>query len=235
MANSEWDGSPLPDVWANARYHAKCMVIAYLQGQDQCEVPHWWRDMSLEDRQSVVWHLCAVGSLSPEDHFRVRAIGGKTAYMAMHRVRIDRTNTASDYGLSTAPRIVEPMLYSKPNGGKRILPSVYTRLTTHWLRASRVYQNPERMNQGHLANTIALLNESHVNLVDRMAQILGRMHNHLGNRPDLQEKIVDLFHGLEGLQVNELYPIIELLASHVEQEMVVDPEILDEGGWLEEF
>lgn len=128
-----------------------------------------------------------------------------------------------------------PMLYPKPNGGKRVLPSVYTKLTTHWLRATGVYQRPEKMNQGHLANTIALLNESHINLVDRMSDVLGRMHNHLGNRPDLQKKIVDLFHELEVLQVEDLYPIIELLASHVEPEMVIDPKALDEGGWFEEF
>ena len=53
--------------------------------------------------------------------------------------------------------------------------------------------------------------------------------------PDLQEKIVDLFHELEGLQVNELYPIIELLASHVESEVEFDPRDLDESSWLQEF
>lgn len=128
------------------------------------------------------------------------------------------------------------MLYPKPNGGKRVLPSVYTKLTTHWLRANGVYQRPERMNQGHLANTIALLNESHVNLVDRMSDVLGRMHNHLGNRPDLQEKIVDLFHELEVLQVEDLYPIIELLASHVEPELEVNPaDLYEDDSWIREF
>ncbi len=132
--------------------------------------------------------------------------------------------------------IVEPMLYPKPNGGKRILPSIYTKLTTHWLRANGVYQRPERMNQGHLANTIALLNESHINLVDRMSDVLGRMHNHLGNRPDLQEKIVDLFHELEVLQVEDLYPIIELLASHVEPELEVNPaDLYEDDSWIREF
>lgn len=127
------------------------------------------------------------------------------------------------------------MLYPKPNGGKRALPSVYTKLTTHWLRANGVFQKPELMNQGHLANTIALLNESHVNLVDRMSEVLGRMHKHLSNRPDLQKKIVELFHELEVLQVEDLYPIIELLASHVESEVEFDPRDLDESSWLQEF
>lgn len=243
MANSEWDGLPLPDMWVRAKSHAKCMVIAHLQSRG--EAPHWWLDMNDADRRAVVLHLCAVGSVDPLSHPRVRAISGKTSFAAMYKCRHledhDKTigrrpqpyftrDEAATLRFDLRP-IVEPMLYPKPNGGKRVLPSVYTKLTTHWLRANGVFQKPELMNQGHLANTIALLNESHVNLVDRMSKVLGRMHNHLSNRPDLQEKIVDLFHELEVLQVEDLYPIIELLASYVEPEMTMTSEGM---AWLDE-
>lgn len=141
----------------------------------------------------------------------------------------------SKYRVFEEPTPIQPMLYPKPNGGKRILPSLYTKLTTHWLRANGVYQSPDRMNQGHLKNTVALLNESHINFVDRASDILGRIHGHLRNRPDLQAKIVDLFHDFEVLQVDELYPIVELLASHIEPEVEFDPRDVDDNGWLMEF
>lgn len=122
------------------------------------------------------------------------------------------------------------MLYPKPNGGQRILPSVYTKLTDRWLRGNGVYQRPEHMNQGHLRNTVALLNESHVNLVDRMCQLLGKMHAHLHNRPDLQRRLEDLHHELEDMNVDEFYPIVELIASHIELEqddVEFDPRMID--------
>jgi hypothetical protein len=110
------------------------------------------------------------------------------------------------------------MLYPSPNGGKRILPSAYTKLTDRWLRANGVYNRPEMMNQGHLKNCVALLNESHVNFVGKASHMLGKIHAHLVNRPDLQDKLVELFHEFEKLEVDELYPIVELLASHIELE-----------------
>jgi hypothetical protein len=122
------------------------------------------------------------------------------------------------------------MLYPSPNGGKRILPSIYTKLRDTWLRANGVYNEPAKMNEGHLKNTVALLNESHINLVDRMCELIGKMHGHLGNRPDLQAKLVDLFHDFEVLQVDELYPIVELIASHIElqqEDVDFDLRVLD--------
>lgn len=125
---------------------------------------------------------------------------------------------------------IQGMLYPKPNGGKRILPSIYTRLRDTWLRANGVYQEPAKMNQGHLKNTVNLLNESHMNLVDRMCELFGKMHGHLSNRPDLQAKLVDLFHDFEALQVDEVYPIVEFLASHIEltqDDVDFDPRTLE--------
>jgi hypothetical protein len=124
------------------------------------------------------------------------------------------------------------MLYPSPNGGKRILPSIYTKLRDTWLRASGFYHEVAKMDQGHLRNSVDLLNESHVNLVDRMCLLLGKMHVHLGNRPDLQTKLVELHHEFEALEVNQLYPIVELLASHIEEPRV---RVEFEEDWLKEW
>lgn len=252
MAKSEWNGEWLSAEWS-AR-PAKGLVVAHLQGRTLMP-PFWWSKMSDGERKAVVLHLCAVGSVS-YNHGRVRQIAGKDALYATMKAHdskssmtVDESTTFKTYYGDPRPfvkrdmatirmnltPIVDQMLYPKPNGGKRILPSIYTKLTDKWLRANGVYQEPAKMNQGHLRNTVALLNESHVNLVDRMSDVLGRMHNHLGNRPDLQEKIVDLFHELEVLQVEDLYPIIELLASHIEPELEINPADAYEGGWFEEF
>lgn len=252
MQKSEWDGTVLPTMWDTARTHAKGMVIAHLQGRG--EAPHWWVDMSIETRRQVVLHLCAVGSVSADLHQRVRNIGGFHAQAATRKAQAAKSSYVTfqeSTPFSNAARLAARemanayrdrhpelvamwqragMLYPKPNGGKRILPSVYTKLRDTWLRGNGVYQEPAKMNQGHLKNTVALLNESHMNLVDRMCELIGKMHGHLHNRPDLQAKIVDLFHDFEALQVDEIYPIVELIASHIEltaDDVDFDPRLLD--------
>lgn len=250
MAKSAWNGEWLPADWTARPSHQKSQAIAHLQGRTLMP-PFWWSKMSDEERKAVVLHLCAVGSVS-YNHGRVRQIAGKEALyatMSAHRskssVTVDESTVFGSTRANPLPfkdrvhlsdiPVVERMLYPKPNGGKRILPSVYTKLKDTWLRANGQWQSPATINQGHLKNTVALLNESHINLVDRMTDILGRMHNHLGNRPDMQAKIVDLFHDLEVLQVDELYPIVELLASYIKPEVEFDPRDNDPNGWLAEF
>lgn len=257
MAKSAWNGSGLPSLWLAQPTHCKQQVIAYLQGRTLMP-PLWWSKMSNRERMDVTLHLCAIGAVS-HSMTRVRVEGGIDALYATMMAydskssyeTLDESTTFKTFAARPQPYlrrdeaatirmnltpIAEGMLYPKPNGGKRILPSVYTKLTDRWLRANGVYQEPAKMNQGHLQNTVALLNESHVNLVDRMCDILGRMHNHLGNRPDMQAKIVDLFHDLEVLQVDELYPIVELLASHIEPKLQVNPaDLVEDDSWIRDF
>lgn len=255
MQKSHWDGSELPRWWQSRPSAAKSQVIAFLQGRTLTP-PLWWAPMSQDERLAVVLHLCAVGSVNGREHKRVRQYG-LTTFTATRKAESGKLNVMLD--IETSPfnsaradvlafrdRYPKPylvfdestrlkgMLYPSPNGGKRILPSIYTRLRDTWLRANGVYNEPAKMNQGHLKNTVALLNESHVNLIDKMTAMLGRMHNHLGNRPDLQAKLVDLFHDFEALQVDELYPIVELLASYIEPEpptLQIDTDALD---WLDD-
>lgn len=260
MSKSQWDGSGLSSLWLAQPSTLKSQVIAHLQGRTLMP-PYWWQRMSQEERRAVVLHLCAVGSVS-YNHKRVRLAAGKDALYATNKFqqRPVIMDVETSYGSNPIlknlqawrdahPQVtkywfeestkIQPMLYPNPNGGQRTLPSVYTKLTDRWLRANGVYNEPAKMNQGHLKNCVALLNESHINLVDKMVAILGRMHNHLGNRPDLQAKLVSLFEDFEALTVDELYPIVELLASHIVPEPTRlqmdpntgDPEWVDDASY----
>lgn len=245
MSKSAWDRSELPAIWDYRSPVCKAQVIAFLQGSILLP-PKWWNPMPLNERLAVVLHLCAVGSVSGREHGRVRQYGHATI-TATSKAEVTKGHVSLD--IETAPfktfdacpksymtmdqareivgnfRNKYPelrMLYPPPKGEKRILPSLYTKLRTTWLRASGVWHEPDKMNQGHLKATINLLNESHVNLVDKMTSLLGRMHAHLGNRPDLQAKLIELHHDFEALSVEDLYPIVTLLASYVEAEELED-------------
>lgn len=238
MSKSEWDRSVLPRHWQQQPAVCKSQVIAFLQGRTLCP-PYWWTVMLPEERRAVVLHLCAVGSVKGS-MARVRSEGGPRVHDATCAARHARTDdepSACEQVMAFRdrhPQLLQAfgqgMLYGKPNSGNRILPSIYTRLTDRWLRGSGVWQNPASMNRGHLQNTVALLNESHVNFVDRVTTLLGKMHAHLGNRPDLQAKLEDLHHEFEGLEVDELYPIIELLASFIGPEQ---PRAETDPYWLD--
>lgn len=235
MAISDWNGLPLPQAWCTQSPSAKSLVIGYLQGRVSAP-PTWWRHMGYLDRKAVVLHLCTVGSVSAHLHPLAHSYGleareaTKRANIQRDQARVAayRSRHSQPYAVFEESTRVQPMLYPPPNGGQRILPSVYTKLADRWLRANGVYNNPDQMNQGHLKNCVGLLNESHVNFVDKATGILGKIHGHLTHRPDLQAKLEDLFHELERLQVGELYPIVVLLASYIEPEPA---KVFDDGDF----
>jgi hypothetical protein len=107
------------------------------------------------------------------------------------------------------------MLYDKPNGGNRILPSVYTALTDHWLRATHMLQPIDTMNDGHIESTLALLRESHGNLIDRCTSLLGKMHHHFRNDSSIQILLEDLCLLMQKMDVDDVYPIFKLLADEL--------------------
>lgn len=269
VQKSEWNGLDLPSKWDTLPSARRIEVIRYLQGRVD-HSPYWWKHtFTSTERQRVVLHLCACGSLT-EVNTPVRECAGPYVHHAIEKARrrqavartqiedyrvrhpeviaafeesapIRRPSWSFDFNqaesrvhrtLANKPDVHVHMLYPKPNGGNRILPSGYTKLTTYWLRGNGVYQRPDCMNQGHLENTVNLLNESHVNLIDKMSGLLGRMHAHLHNRPDLQEDIEDLFYKLESVTVDELYPIVRLLADQIkpkEPEIEINPD----SDWLD--
>lgn len=256
MQKSEWDGQSLPSRWNHITPWSKGEIIKYLQGHLDSAPPCWW-NMAAPDRQRVILHLCAVGSVNL--NYRTRIGGGQDVPHAVRKAQESKSFAGSllahpRFGYSDGGHVPssqvtmhgplririnesDGMLYPKPNGGQRILPSIYTKLRERWLRGNGAYQDPHTMNQGHVRNTLALLKESHINLIDRMTSLLGRMHAHLGNRPDIQRDIEALFHKLETVDVEELYPIFGLIASHVEPEISIgnDKPWMDDEDWLREF
>jgi hypothetical protein len=247
MQKSEWDGLTLPSRWNHISSWSKGQIIGYLQGRIEDAPPCWW-NMQAPDRQRVILHLCAVGSV--DLNYRTRIGGGQDVPHAVRKARESMAPHCAPLGYRDGGYVHQApvsfkvrqarddnMFYPKPNGGKRILPSIYTKLRDRWLRGNGVYQDPHSMNQGHIRNTLALLKESHVNLIDRMIAVLGKMHVHLGNRPDIQRDIEALFHKLETVDVSELYPIFDRIASHIGPEISIgqDRSWLNDEDWLREY
>ena len=108
-------------------------------------------------------------------------------------------------------------LYPAPNGGKRILPSVYTKLTDEWLQANGGYVRPERMSNGHLENVLKLLKESHGNLVARATELLGKVNSHFGNSMyGLDDEMANLCVRLQQIEVDRLYPIWHAISRELQ-------------------
>lgn len=106
------------------------------------------------------------------------------------------------------------MLYERPNGGQRTLPSVYGRLRGNkWMRANGVIQDVEDMNDGHIENTLKLLQESHGNIQAKATSLLGKMHRHYQNQPEIQRRLEELCHLMEQVEVHQMYPIFGTLAQ----------------------
>lgn len=145
-------------------------------------------------------------------------LGGKTVHiihdMQERGLHIDMTNIGG-------------MLYAKPNGGNRMLPSLYGQLRTYWVRGSGQKQVIATMNEGHLDNTLKLLKESHGNVVGKSAVLLGKMHRHFQNQPKIRAKLEELLKLIEKVEVDQMYPIFGTLAQELasrKEEVSVDLE-----------
>lgn len=109
------------------------------------------------------------------------------------------------------------MCYPKPNGGKRILPSIYTRIKKWWMRANGVTVEVVDMNDGHLENTMKLLQESHGNVIAKSTELLGKMANHFHNQPAVVQQLEDLCMAMQKVEVDAMYPIFKELATEAAQ------------------
>lgn len=204
----------------------------------------WLNDMTAADRNRVRRHLEIVGAIrsremprttvtgrmssngesirrmierAVDDPFKAGmgvnphpldyAIGGIVKDMQQRDLSINMSNIES--------RVFSGMLYPKPNGGGRMLPSGYTQLRTYWIRGSGQKQLISTMNEGHLDNTLKLLKESHGNVVGRSTQLLGKMHRHFGNQPTIQAKLIELLKLMEQVEVDQMYPIFGTLAQEL--------------------
>lgn len=109
------------------------------------------------------------------------------------------------------------MCYPKPNGGHRILPSIYTRIKKWWMRANGVTVEVVDMNDGHLENTMKLLQESHGNVIAKSTELLGKMANHFHNQPAVVQQLEDLCMAMQKIDVDAMYPIFKELATEAAQ------------------
>ena len=102
-------------------------------------------------------------------------------------------------------------LYDAPNGGKRILPSIYCKMKAIWFKSNSVGVAPADMNDGHLENTLKLLQESHGNVQARAQDLLGRMSYHYQNQPAIVKMLAEVCLAMQKVDVDDMYPIfIEL-------------------------
>lgn len=102
-----------------------------------------------------------------------------------------------------------PSLYPKPNGGHRILPSIYTTLRKVWLTAIGEEVMPDDMNPGRLDNITKLLKESHGNVVSKSTLLLGKMAFHFRNQPAIVAQLEQLCESMQKVEVDQMYPIFE--------------------------
>ena len=128
------------------------------------------------------------------------------------------------------------MLYAVGDKSRsRILPSIYTRLHEaigpgNWLRGNRVVQRISTMNDGHLENSLKLLNESHGNLVAKATELLGRMGKHF-KEPDLQKSLEASCLAMQKTDVSTLYPVFDDLESElIKRRQGVQEHDLDLGN-----
>lgn len=119
--------------------------------------------------------------------------------------------------------------YPPPNGGQRMLPSLYGRLRRTWVSSRGSEYRPKDMERSHLENTIALLKESNRNVVARATDLLGRMSHHFQNQPEIRMRLAALCILMQKVEVNEMYPVFDALAEELSyrQRHVVENEDLD--------
>ena len=116
------------------------------------------------------------------------------------------------------PQVVKPvggMLYPTPNGGQRILPPIYSKLKTWWLRSTGHRQEIETMNDGHLENSLRLMHESTGNLLGKCNSLLGKMHAHMDTQPEIQRRLVELNLLIGALDVDDVYPVYKVVAAEL--------------------
>jgi hypothetical protein len=207
MQLSEFDGRPLPAIWCERG--DKIDVIRHLQGKGYPKAPSWWLMMfSPPERLRIIQHLREVGSIPKRGE-------GLSAPVQCYSGA--RGGGKSFIGPSTAERLrtSTPMLYSKPNEGKRMLPSIYTWIHNAWLKANSTRVDPLHMNNGHLENTLKLLKESHGNVSAKAQDLLGRMSHHYQNQPAIVAKLEEVCLMMQKVDVDDMYPIYKDLASEL--------------------
>lgn len=197
-----WEGSMLlPQFWRERSVPERFEVLRYLQKKIP-GAPKWWFDAHPHARLAVVKHL----------------------RRALHRAGMSSERDWPAYGVYV-PVVDEASPfggYVRPNGGKRILPAAYSRLTEYWITSTGEVLDPRNMRTGHLANAIALLEESHRNLVARANSVLERLHAHANNSARAQVALVEANRYFHEGAVEGVYPVIVALRRALDGRRAAD-------------
>ncbi len=218
----ELTGFPLPMVWTGLNSYERLAVVKYWRSRNSSKgIPEWWKGYTLWKTFKLHWvqirsHLEAIGEI-PTKHvpYTTFRAPGKSHMQAMVAEAYRKAHPDPiKIWFEESTNFTPSMLYEKPNGGQRTLPSVYGRLRgNEWMRANRVMQPIEEMNDGHLENTLKLLMESHGNLQAKSTSILGKLWRHYQNQPEIQQRLEELCLMMQKVEVHEMYPIFATLAK----------------------
>lgn len=209
------DGNWLPYNWRRLSSTTRNEIAnEILEGRDVSYA--YWHVFTVEDRRRISAHVRASQKWNV---YHVARDPGKSNLQleALRRYRdgVSTPRPTMTIVIDELDRAGPGMLYDKPNGGKRILPSVYTKLDKTWLKADKTWRMPTMMNDGHLQNSCKLLKESHGNLTERATGLLGRMANHFGNSPSILAKLQELCLEIQQVEVDEMYPIFQPLSQEL--------------------
>ncbi len=211
-------GMRLPLPWLEATQNERHRIVAGLarlrEFQGFMNAPPFWHKMVAQERYAIRKHLQMIGALSatslyPSDAEVAKGVIARRKYGEYHG----------------------GMLYSKPNGGHRILPSVYCRIHgPFWLRANKIEVAITDMNDGHLKNTLALLMESHGNLLGKATELLGKISHHFVHFPDILQALETACLLIQQADIEDVYPIFTPLAD---EQAVRDTREKDYKTWLD--
>ncbi len=214
-------GHPLPVWWQDTFFGKKISLVRRLQElkvQQPLIMPYyladlntgygWFDERPANDRRKIVAHLEQCGNFNNPTHVTNLQTVGK-------------------------PKTLEGYFYQPPNGGKRILQSLYSKLRDYWVRGNGQEVSIDRMNDGHLENTIKLLKESHGNLTGCAAAVIGKIHDHYPNEV-IKTYCTTLLSLIEEQEVDDVYPVFATLSAELAARMEGKEQAIPEVD-LDEF
>jgi len=196
LQRSEADGAPLPRRWCEMTTYQKGFTIQWLQGKRTYPLVGF-EGMTSVDRARVVDHLVAVGSIGAFDAAKYYGTNARVP-----------PSTRDSYGL-----------YPRPNGGRRILPSMYTKLTDFWVRGNGTPVRIEDMNTEHIQNCLKLLKESYLNLIARSADVLGKVHAHFDGMVSVPNQLERVSDEIQTYDVDQVYPVWRALSEELQKRL----------------
>lgn len=228
--------SDLPYNWRNLPNNIKAEIIRLIPDNGVGAFNGYYFQFTTNDKASIVafykarkqyyeQKMSAEGAASAQEWFKPQPLSSNELYerqLYKHQQQAYRLHPPHVIKLevdTSTNEVLNRISQLYPVGRKerdRILPSIYTRLAEligpgNWLRGNRVISRINGMNEGHLENSLKLLNESHGNLVAKSTELLGRMAKHLG----AGQPLVDACLRMQETDVSTLYPVFDELEAEL--------------------